>query len=194
MIRLIPSLVLVSVLFTGAVHAAEPPKVRLVTSMGDIVLALDAERAPKTVENFLGYVKNGFYDGTLFHRVIGNFMIQGGGCDRDFDNKKTRPPIPNEADNGLKTVRGSIAMARTGDPHSATSQFFINVEDNTNLNHRDKSRRGWGYAVFGRVVEGMDVVDRIRAVPTKTYGYYRDVPADPVVIKSAVVEAAKSTE
>ncbi|HSS66405.1 MAG TPA: peptidylprolyl isomerase [Gammaproteobacteria bacterium] len=189
MIRFFPILFLVFGLLTGVAHAAEPPRVRLITSMGDIVLALDADKAPKTVENFLGYVKNGFYDGTIFHRVIDGFMIQGGGFNRDFDKKMTQPPISNEADNGLKNNRGSIAMARTGDPHSATSQFFINVKDNPNLNHTAKSQRGWGYAVFGRVVEGMEVVDRIRVVPTTSYGYYRDVPVEPVVIESAVVES-----
>ncbi len=179
---------------TSVANAAEMPRVRLVTSMGEIVLALDSDKAPKTVENFIGYVKNGFYDGTLFHRVIDGFMIQGGGFNQEFEKKMTQPPISNEADNGLKNERGTIAMARTGDPHSATSQFFINVNDNHNLNHSAKSQRGWGYAVFGRVVEGMEVVDRIRVVPTTTYGYYRDVPAKPVVIESAVLEPPKSTE
>ena len=194
MIRFFPLLFLVFGLQMSVANAAETPRVRLVTSMGDIVLALDADKAPKSVENFLGYVKNGYYDGTLFHRVIDGFMIQGGGFDREFEKKMTQPPISNEADNGLKNDRGTIAMARTGDPHSATSQFFINVKDNPNLNHTAKSARGWGYAVFGRVVEGMEVVDRIRVVPTTTYGYYRDVPAEPVVIESAVIEPPKSTE
>lgn len=192
--RYFPILLIVFGIAIGNANAAEAPKVRLVTSMGDIVLELDADKAPKTVENFLGYVKSGFYDGTLFHRVIDGFMIQGGGFTRDFDKKSTAPPIRNEADNGLKNNRGSIAMARTGDPHSATSQFFINVEDNANLDHRGKSQRGWGYAVFGRVVEGMEVVDRIRKVSTTTYGYYRDVPVEPVSIRSAVVVPGKSTE
>ena len=194
MIRLFPAVLFVLTLLSGAANAAEMPKVRLVTSMGDIVLELDSEKAPKTVDNFLGYVKNGFYDGTIFHRVINGFMIQGGGFDRDFDKKTTQPPIGNEADNGLKNDRGTIAMARTSDPHSATSQFFINVKDNPSLDHTSKSPRGWGYAVFGRVVEGMDVVDRIRVVQTTVHGHYRDVPAEPVVIESAVVESAKSTE
>jgi len=194
MIRFFPILLFVFAVLTGAANAAEMPRVRLLTSMGEIVLALDADKAPKTVDNFLGYVKNGFYDGTIFHRVIDGFMIQGGGFNRDFDKKMTRPPISNEADNGLKNDRGTIAMARTGDPHSATAQFFINVKDNPNLNHTAKSQRGWGYTVFGRVVEGMDVVDRIRVVATTTRGYYRDVPVEPVIIESAVVEPAKSTE
>jgi peptidyl-prolyl cis-trans isomerase B (cyclophilin B) len=188
MIRFFPILLFGLSLVSSVANAGETPRVRLVTSMGSIVLALDADKAPKTVENFLGYVKNGFYDDTIFHRVIDGFMIQGGGFNQDFDKKMTQPPIPNEADNGLKNERGTIAMARTGDPHSANSQFFINVKDNPNLNHSAKSQRGWGYTVFGRVVEGMEVVDRIRVVPTTTYGYYRDVPAEPVVIKSAVVE------
>jgi peptidyl-prolyl cis-trans isomerase B (cyclophilin B) len=194
MIRFFPISLFVLALLTGSASAGEAPKVRLVTSMGDIVLALDADKAPKTVDNFLGYVKNGFYDGTIFHRVIDGFMIQGGGFDGNFAKKTTQSPILNEADNGLKNDRGSIAMARTGDPHSATAQFFINVKDNSNLNHTSKSPRGWGYAVFGRVVEGMEVVDRIRVVPTTTRGYYRDVPVDPVIIESAVVETAKPTE
>lgn len=190
MIRFFPILLIVFGLMAGNADAAEAPRVRLVTSVGDIVLELDPDKAPKSVENFLGYVRSGFYDGTIFHRVISNFMIQGGGFTRDFDKKATQAPITNEADNGLKNERGTIAMARTGEPHSATSQFFINVQDNPSLNHTQKSQRGWGYAVFGRVVEGMEVVDRIRAVPTTDYGYYRNVPAEPVVIQSAVVEAA----
>jgi peptidyl-prolyl cis-trans isomerase B (cyclophilin B) len=194
MIRLFPVLLFVSALLTGTAGAGEMPRVRLVTSMGDIVLALDDDKAPKTVENFLGYVNNGFYDGTIFHRVIDGFMIQGGGFNRDFDKKMTQPSIPNEADNGLKNDRGSVAMARTRDPNSATSQFFINVKDNPNLTHTAKSPRGWGYAVFGQVAEGMDVVDRIRVVPTTTHGYYRNVPVEPVIIESAVVEPAKSME
>ncbi len=194
MIRFFPILLIVFGLLVGKADAAEAPRVRLTTSAGDIVLELDPDKAPKSVENFLGYVRGGFYEGTIFHRVISNFMIQGGGFTRDFDKKTTQAPILNEADNGLKNDRGAIAMARTGDPHSATSQFFINVQDNPNLNHTQKSQRGWGYTVFGRVVEGMEVVDRIRAVPTTNYGYYRNVPVEPVVIQSAVVEPAKSTE
>lgn len=194
MIRFFPIIFIVFGLLAGKADAAEAPKVRLTTSAGNIVLELDPDKAPKSVENFLGYVRSGFYDGTIFHRVISNFMIQGGGFTRDFDKKATQAPIPNEADNGLKNDRGTISMARTGDPHSATSQFFINVQDNPNLNHTQKSQRGWGYTVFGRVVEGMEVVDRIRAVPTTNHGYYRNVPVEPVIIQSAVVEPAKSTE
>ena len=157
--------------------------------MGDIVITLDAKKAPATVSNFLKYVESGFYDGTIFHRVIDGFMIQGGGFSEDFEE-----PIKNEADNGLKNVRGSIAMARTSDPHSATSQFFINVADNVNLDYRSSTGRGWGYAVFGRVVEGMNVVDEIRKVKTTFKGPYRDVPVTPIVIKQAIIEPPGKTE
>ncbi len=183
-----------ALLLGGAAGAAEGPRVRLETTMGNITLALEAEKAPKSVENFLGYVRSGFYDGTLFHRVIGGFMIQGGGFSEDFDRKGTEAPIPNEANNGLKNLRGTLSMARTSDPHSATSQFFINVADNQTLDHKGTTSRGWGYAVFGRVVEGMEVVDRIRKTPTAMKGRYRDVPVTPVVISRAVVESAKNTE
>lgn len=162
------------------------PKVVLETSLGDITLELDAERAPKTVENFLAYVKDGHYDGTIFHRVIKGFMIQGGGFDAGYQKKPTRAPIPNEANNGLKNVRGSIAMARTGDPHSATAQFFINTVDNGFLDYQAPNPRGWGYAVFGKVIAGMDVVDRIEALPTGSGGPFRsDVPRKTVLIKQA---------
>jgi cyclophilin family peptidyl-prolyl cis-trans isomerase len=188
--------VMVSALLLGgaAAGAAEGSRVRLETTMGNITLALETEKAPRSVENFLGYVRSGFYDGTLFHRVIGGFMIQGGGFTEDFDRKGTEAPIPNEANNGLKNLRGTLSMARTSDPHSATSQFFINVADNQALDHKGTTNRGWGYAVFGRVVEGMEVVDQIRNVPTTMKGAYRDVPVTPVVITRAVVESAKSTE
>ncbi|MCB1742613.1 MAG: peptidyl-prolyl cis-trans isomerase [Gammaproteobacteria bacterium] len=166
-------------------EADSTPRVRISTSLGDIVLELDRARAPVTVENFLAYASAGYYDGTIFHRVIGNFMIQGGGFEPGLKPKDpTRPPIRNEADNGLKNERGSIAMARTSAPHSASAQFFINVVDNEALDHRDKSMRGWGYAVFGKVVEGMETVDKIRAVRTETRPPYRDVPAEPVIIQS----------
>lgn len=172
----------------GLAAEAAKPKVRLSTSMGDIVLELDAEKAPKTVENFLAYVKDGFYEGTVFHRVIGTFMIQGGGFTQELQQKKTRPPVENEADNGLKNNRGTIAMARTMDPHSATAQFFINVVDNQFLNFSAKNSRGWGYAVFGQVVEGMDVVDRIRQLPTGSGGPFpTDVPKTPVIIVKATI-------
>jgi peptidyl-prolyl cis-trans isomerase B (cyclophilin B) len=169
------------------------PRVRLVTTLGDIVLELDHSKAPKSVENFLAYVNEGFYEGTIFHRVIDGFMIQGGGFTQDFMKKPTHSPIQNEADNGLKNERGTIAMARTGDPHSATAQFFINVVNNDFLDYRSPTPRGWGYAVFGKVVEGMDVVDNIRHTPTGSGGPFRkDVPRTPIVIEKAVVEGASA--
>jgi peptidyl-prolyl cis-trans isomerase B (cyclophilin B) len=176
--------------FSFSIHAAGDshlPKVKLETSHGDIVLELDAEKAPNTVANFLDYVKYGHYNGTIFHRVIKDFMIQGGGFDEDFQQKSVNAPIQNEANNGLTNVRGSIAMARTGDPHSATAQFFINTVDNDFLNFRGESGPAWGYAVFGTVVEGMDTVDAIRGVSTGSRGSYQDVPQDNVVITSASV-------
>ena len=166
--------------------AAQAQKVKLATSAGDIVLQLDREKAPKTVDNFLSYVKSGHYEGTVFHRVIPNFMIQGGGMDAAMTEKKTGAPIPNEGRNGLRNQRGSIAMARTADPDSATAQFFINVQDNVFLDQA-YARDGYGYAVFGKVVEGMDVVDKIRAVPTSTKGMHQNVPVEPVVIKNATL-------
>ncbi len=176
---------LVSFVLTAAATAADPPRVRLQTNVGDIVLELDSERAPQSVTNFLGYVDAGHYDGTVFHRVIPGFMIQGGGFDREFARRPTKAPIRNEADNGLKNERGTIAMARTSDPHSASAQFFINTVRNEFLDHRAPTARGWGYAVFGRVVEGMDTVDRISATPTGSRGPFRDVPNTAVVIESA---------
>ena len=172
--------------------AAEAPAerfVRLSTSQGDIYLELFPDKAPRSVENFLAYVKNDFYDGTIFHRVISNFMIQGGGFTTNLQRKPTRDPIVNEADNLLANERGTIAMARTADPHSGTSQFFINVVDNPALNHTGKTHsRAWGYAVFGRVVQGMDVVDAIRNIPTGPAGPFRsDVPTEAVVIQDAEV-------
>lgn len=163
------------------------PMVQLDTNMGEIVLELDSAHAPKTVENFLQYVKDGHYDGKIFHRVIDGFMIQGGGFDKDMQESKTRAPINNEADNGLTNMRGTIAMARTNDPHSATAQFFINVSDNSFLNHSGKNPQGWGYAVFGKVTKGMDVVDKIKTVQTGSYGYHSDVPTKPIVIERAVI-------
>ena len=157
------------------------------TTFGEIRLELDAEQAPKTVANFLKYAREGFYDGTIFHRVIDNFMIQGGGFDADMQQKSAGAPIENEADNGLKNDFGTIAMARTADPHSATAQFFINVKDNDFLNHSGKNPQGWGYAVFGKVTGGTEVLDRIRAVPTTSRGGHQDVPADPVIIESVEV-------
>ena len=161
--------------------------VKLETSMGDITLELNPEKAPDTVANFLQYVKDGFYDGTIFHRIISNFMIQGGGFDAKMNQKTTRTPIKNEADNGLKNDVYTVAMARTGDPNSATAQFFINVAGNQFLNHTAKTMQGWGYAVFGKVVKGQDVVDKIKAVPTTTKGMFQDVPVTPVVINKATV-------
>ncbi|MEM5401840.1 MULTISPECIES: peptidylprolyl isomerase [Paraburkholderia] len=161
--------------------------VELHTNHGVIKLELNAEKAPKTVANFLNYVKNGHYDGTVFHRVIDGFMIQGGGFDAGMKQKPTEAPIENEANNGLKNERGSIAMARTNDPHSASAQFFINVADNDFLNHSSPTPQGWGYAVFGKVVEGLEVVDKIKKVKTGSKGFHQDVPVDDVVIEKAVV-------
>ncbi|MBT4522309.1 MAG: peptidyl-prolyl cis-trans isomerase [Halieaceae bacterium] len=157
------------------------------TTFGDIKLELDAEKAPKTVANFLNYVQDGFYDGTIFHRVIDNFMIQGGGFDLDMNQKSCGEPIANEADNGLKNDHGTIAMARTSDPDSATAQFFINISDNDFLNHTGKNTQGWGYAVFGKVTDGEDVLTKIRAVATGSRGGHQDVPAENVIIESITV-------
>jgi len=163
--------------------------IRLETSMGNIVLELDAEKAPITVENFVQYVKDGHYDGVIFHRVIPGFMIQGGGFDPDMKQKKTRAPIKNEADNGLKNNKYTIAMARTPDPHSASAQFFINVADNDFLNFTSPTPNGWGYAVFGKVTEGFEVVDAIAGVKTGFRGPHGDVPVEPVMItKAEIVE------
>ncbi len=162
------------------------PVVLFETSLGNIKIELYPEKAPITVENFLAYVKEGFYDGLIFHRVIKTFVVQGGGFLPGMKQKKpTRPPIKNEARMDLKNERGTIAMARTMEVDSASSQFFIKVEDNRNLDHVDNTQRGFGYAVFGKVIEGMDVVDRIRSVPTHNVGMFRDVPEDPVVISKA---------
>ncbi len=162
--------------------------VTLHTSMGDITLELDAEKAPKTVANFLQYARDGFYDGTIFHRVINNFMIQGGGMTADMTQKTTRAPVENEANNGLKNKTGTIAMARTNDPHSATAQFFINVADNDFLDHRAPTAQGWGYAVFGKVTAGMDVVEKIKAVATGSKGFHQDVPREAVTIERVSVD------
>lgn len=168
-------------------EAKESNVVKLETSLGDIYVALDEEKAPLTSANFKQYVEDGFYNGTIFHRVIGNFMIQGGGLDMNLNEKPTREPIRNEADNGLKNDKYTIAMACTSAPHSATAQFFINVKNNDFLNHRDKSPAGWGYAVFGKVIKGQDVVDKIASVATRSQGGHDDVPTIPVLIKSAVL-------
>lgn len=164
-----------------------PPVVELDTSMGAIVIELNEEKAPKTVENFLNYVKSGHYDGTIFHRIIDGFMIQGGGMDAEMNEKATNAPVENEADNGLKNDKGTIAMARTQDPHSATSQFFVNVKDNDFLNYTGKNAQGWGYTVFGKVTSGMDVIEKMRGVPTGRFGMHADVPKEPVIINSATI-------
>jgi len=166
--------------------ALASPSVEMQTSLGTMVIELDSDKAPKTVQNFLQYVKDGFYTGTIFHRVIDGFMIQGGGFTKDMQQKPTNKPIENEAKNGLKNDRGTIAMARTGDPHSATAQFFINRKSNSALNY--PSGDGWGYAVFGKVTQGLDVVDKIAKVPTGNPSMmFRDVPVEPVIILSVKI-------
>lgn len=162
--------------------------ITLHTNYGDIKLMLDFDSAPKTAANFVEYVKAGHYDGTIFHRVIDNFMIQGGGFSAGMKQKDTRDPIENEANNGLKNDNGTVAMARTMDPHSASAQFFINIADNNFLNHTAKTSQGWGYTVFGRVIEGMDVVNRIKSVATTRKGGHQDVPVEDVVITKAVAD------
>lgn len=162
--------------------------IKLHTNHGTIALELDADKAPKTVENFLRYAREGFFEGTIFHRVIPGFMIQGGGMEPGLKQKPTHDPIPNEADNGLANTRGSIAMARTPDPNSASSQFFINLSDNAFLNHTSRTPDGWGYCVFGRVVEGMDVVDAIAKEPTTSRGGHQDVPEKDVLIEKVEVD------
>ena len=159
----------------------------MTTTVGPMTLELDADNAPKTVENFLSYVSSGFYDGTIFHRVINNFMVQGGGFTADMEQKATQAPIENEANNGLKNTRGTIAMARTQDPHSATAQFFINVQDNDFLNHTGENMQGWGYAVFGKVTEGEGVLDKIRCVETGSQAGHQDVPVEPIIIESVTI-------
>ena len=161
----------------------------MTTTLGHMTLELDTDNAPKTVENFLSYVSNGFYDGTIFHRVINNFMVQGGGFTADMQQKATQAPIDNEANNGLKNARGTIAMARTQDPHSATAQFFINVQDNDFLNHTGENMQGWGYTVFGKVTDGEDVLDKIRCVQTGSQAGHQDVPVEPIIIESVTVIA-----
>ncbi len=161
--------------------------ITLHTNFGDIELELDFDKAPKTAANFKQYAESGFYDGTIFHRVIDGFMIQGGGFTPDMDQKDTGDPIENEADNGLGNDNGTIAMARTMDPHSATAQFFINVKDNSFLNHTGKNTNGWGYCVFGKVTSGMDVVEKIKAVDTTNRAGHQNVPVEPVVIEKVSV-------
>ena len=168
---------------------SQRPRVTFETSHGSFVLELDREAAPETVANFLAYVRDEFYEGTVFHRVIAGFMIQGGGFTEEFRQLRTRAPVRNEADRGGRNDRGTIAMARTSDPHSATAQFFINVADNDFLNHKAPTPQGWGYAAFGRVVEGMETVDRIAAVETGSRGPFNDVPKDAIVIREARIQA-----
>lgn len=195
-LKINPGLAALTLFFTAALLVMGPatsfakrshPMVKLTTNHGEMVVELYEDKAPESVANFLAYVNDGFYDGTIFHRVIGNFMIQGGGFDRNMKQKPTKKPIHNEADNGLKNDKYTLAMARTQDPHSATAQFFINVADNGFLNHTEKNLDGWGYAVFGKVVQGMDVVDKIKDLPTGNRGYYQDVPREAVVIEKAEV-------
>lgn len=184
-------MVLVFLVVSTASAKTDPPKVKMETTKGTIILELDPVKAPKTVANFLTYVKSGFYNGTIFHRVIKGFMIQGGGLTADLNKKDTIAPIKNEADNGLKNDTGTIAMARTNDPHSATAQFFINTVDNASLNHRSKTGPGWGYCVFGKVVEGMDVVKAIEGVKTTIREGRGDVPSEPITIqKVTLIETA----
>ncbi|WP_339616153.1 peptidylprolyl isomerase [uncultured Gilvimarinus sp.] len=161
--------------------------ITLHTNYGDITLELDFDNAPKSATNFKQYAEDGFYNGTIFHRVIDGFMIQGGGMDENMEQKETRASIENEADNGLKNLAGTVAMARTNDPHSASSQFFINVQDNDFLNHSGKNAQGWGYCVFGKVTDGMDVVNKIRTVKTGSKGFHQDVPVDTILIENVTV-------
>lgn len=182
------TLIVLTITFTGAtvMTAESAPLVRLETSLGDITIELDPAKAPATVANFMAYVDEGFYNGLIFHRVIPGFMIQGGGLNQDMiEKKKQRDPIKNEAANGLKNLTGTVAMARTAMPHSATAQFFINVADNAFLDHTAPEGQGWGYAVFGKVTEGMETVEKIAAQPTGRRGMHSDVPRQAVVIKSA---------
>ena len=180
---------ILALLALSTVPALAVPTVELQTTMGNIVLELNADKAPKSVANFMQYAKKGFYNGTVFHRVIPGFMIQGGGFDEKMSQKNTEAPIENEAKNGLRNQRGTIAMARRGDPHSATAQFFINHKDNDNLDY--PSFDGWGYAVFGKVTQGIDVVDKIADVPTTNVGPHQNVPRTPIVIKAVKVISEK---
>ncbi len=193
--RFIPLLFITLALILGfnqAALASEKPHVLVETNLGSFELELFPDQAPKSVANFLEYVNSGFYNGTVFHRVIDGFMIQGGGFTPDYERKPTNASIVNEADNGLKNQRGTIAMARTMEPHSATAQFFINVKDNDFLDHTSKTPRGWGYAVFGKVIKGMDVVDKIRKVKTGPGGVFpQDVPQEAVIIERMTVTTAQ---
>lgn len=196
--RIIKLLTAYLFLFSHAAFAANPPaqitQVEMKTSFGNITLELYPDKAPKTVENFLQYMKEGHFKGTVFHRVIPGFMIQGGGFDKTLKQKPTRPPIENEAANGLKNEIGTIAMARTSDPHSASAQFFINIADNVPLNHTSPTPQGYGYAVFGKVIKGMDVVNKIAAVPTGNRGGHQNVPVEDVMIEDVkLIVTAKET-
>ena len=171
----------------GVTKMSTNPRVKMTTSLGDIVITLDAAKAPKTVANFLAYVNDGFYNGTIFHRVIDGFMVQGGGFEPGLKQKPTKANVENEANNGLKNNNYTLAMARTSDPHSATAQFFINVANNDFLNHTAPTAQGWGYAVFGEVTEGKDVVDKMKAVATANSGFHQNVPTTDLVITKAVV-------
>jgi len=171
----------------GTASMSTTPRVALQTNLGKFVITLDAEKAPKTVENFLTYVKEGFYDGTVFHRVIDGFMIQGGGFEPGMKQKQTHAPVENEANNGLKNNRYTVAMARTSDPHSATAQFFVNVADNDFLNFSSPTPSGWGYTVFGTITEGTDVIDKMRGVKTGNRGFHQNVPAEDIVIEKAEI-------
>jgi cyclophilin family peptidyl-prolyl cis-trans isomerase len=184
-------LIFVAALLVAASALAQNPLVEMKTSRGVITIELYPEKAPKTVANFLQYVKDGFYEGTIFHRVIDGFMIQGGGFDRDMRQKPTKAPIENEAGNGLRNDVGTLAMARTSNPNSATAQFFINLKNNDFLNFREPSPQGYGYAVFGRVVQGMDAVRSIAKVPTGTLGQFENVPREPIVIQAISATAGK---
>ncbi len=177
-------------LFSIAAHAANP-QLEVKTSQGTVTIELYQDKAPKTVENFLQYAKDGFFNGTIFHRVIPGFMIQGGGFTPDMKQKETRAQIQNEATNGLKNETGTLAMARTNDPHSASAQFFINLKDNAFLDHKAPNDRGWGYAVFGKVVQGFDIVEKIAKIPTGRSGAFQDVPNTPVLIESVKLLPAK---
>ena len=171
----------------GVTSMSTAPRVKMSTNQGDFIISLNAEKAPKTVANFLAYVKDGFFDGTIFHRVIDGFMIQGGGFEPGLKQKPTKATVENEANNGLKNNKYTLAMARTSDPHSATAQFFINVANNDFLNHTAPTAQGWGYAVFGEVVEGQDVIDKMKGVPTANSGFHQNVPTNDIVITKAVV-------
>ncbi len=189
-LRKLLALLALSTLASGAASAADP-RVELKTNRGAIVIELNQAKAPKTVANFLQYVKDGHYNGTVFHRVIDGFMVQGGGFDKDMKQKPTRATIENEAANGLKNDYGTIAMARTPDPHSASAQFFINLKNNEFLNFREATPQGYGYTVFGKVVSGMDIIDKIAKVPTGNAGPHQNVPREPVIVESASILPAK---